>query len=94
TVFINLIHQMIISNRSESSKSMIIVNSLQLANQTISQLKKLHPKTVISLEQGKNLALEEAQVVVATYQSLNSKQRYKRFEPDSFGVIVVDEVRD
>ncbi|MBW0482131.1 hypothetical protein O181_021846 [Austropuccinia psidii MF-1] len=93
TVFINLIHA-IPSNHESSQKgwrSIIIVNSIELAHQALNQLFHLFPQTSVSLEQGSHYASEHTKVIIATYQSLNSKQRYKRFEPSEFKCVIVDE---
>lgn len=71
---------------------MVIVNSLELAHQTIHQLKKLFPDTSIGIEQGSKRASYDSQVVIATYQSLYSKDRFKRFDPNQFKCIIVDEL--
>lgn len=70
---------------------MVIVNSVELAHQTIHQLKKLFPKTLVGIEQGAKQSSEDAELVVATYQSLHSKERYRKFDPAHFKCIIVDE---
>jgi len=94
TVFLNLIHE-IPAKRVGSNeipwRSMVIVNSVELAHQTIHQLKKLFPKTLVGTEQGAKQSSEDAEVVVATYQSLHSKERYRKFDPAHFKCIIVDE---
>ncbi|KAA1091648.1 hypothetical protein PGT21_036512 [Puccinia graminis f. sp. tritici] len=70
---------------------MVIVNSVELAHQTIRQLKKLFPNTLVGTEQGAKHSSEDAEVVVATYQSLHSKERYRKFDPAHFKCIIVDE---
>ncbi|WAQ82663.1 hypothetical protein PtA15_3A26 [Puccinia triticina] len=94
TVFLNLIHK-ISGKRGDSDeipwRSMVIVNSVELAHQTIRQLKKLFPNTLVGTEQGAKHSSEDAEVVVATYQSLHSKGRYRKFNPAHFKCVIVDE---
>ncbi|KAA1111149.1 hypothetical protein PGT21_036915 [Puccinia graminis f. sp. tritici] len=94
TVFLNLIHK-ISGKRVDSNetpwRAMVIVNSVELAHQTIRQLKKLFPNTLVGTEQGAKHSSEDAEVVVATYQSLHSKERYRKFDPAHFKCIIVDE---
>ncbi|KAH9470607.1 hypothetical protein Pst134EA_007854 [Puccinia striiformis f. sp. tritici] len=94
TVFLNLIHK-IPAKRVDLGetpwRSMVIVNSVELAHQTIRQLQKLYPNTVVGTEQGSKRSPADAEVIVATYQSLHSKERFKKFDPAHFKCIIVDE---
>ncbi|POV94533.1 hypothetical protein PSHT_16149, partial [Puccinia striiformis] len=91
TVFLNLIHK-IPAKRVDLGetpwRSMVIVNSVELAHQTIRQLQKLYPNTVVGTEQGSKRSPADAEVIVATYQSLHSKERFKKFDPAHFKCII------
>ncbi|PLW22655.1 hypothetical protein PCASD_11883 [Puccinia coronata f. sp. avenae] len=94
TVFLNLIHKIPakrVGSNAAPWRSMIIVNSVELAHQTLRQLKKLFPKTLVGTEQGAKHSSDDAEVIVATYQSLHSKERYRKFDPTHFKCIIVDE---
>lgn len=47
---------------------------------------------LVGIEQGAKQSSEDAELVVATYQSLHSKERYRKFDPAHFKCIIVDEV--
>ncbi|KAJ7630892.1 P-loop containing nucleoside triphosphate hydrolase protein [Roridomyces roridus] len=76
TVFISLLSR-IAPPRAAATKSLIVVNSVELAQQ---------------IEQGaKHKASGSADVTVATYQTLRQPERVKKFDPASLKAIIIDE---
>ncbi|KAJ7786259.1 P-loop containing nucleoside triphosphate hydrolase protein, partial [Mycena metata] len=93
TVFISLLSRI---NPPPSnlgaSKSLIIVNSIELARQSAEQVGRLFPNWTVEIEQGtKHKASGLADVTVATYQTLSQAGRVKKFDPSSLKAIVIDE---
>ena len=88
--------------RKTGKRSLIIVNRDTLVTQTIEKLNKTFPNLTISVEQAQEYADTHSDVVIATIQTLGSakknelgepdwKKRLSRFNPDEFGLVIVDE---
>ncbi|OAX44240.1 P-loop containing nucleoside triphosphate hydrolase protein [Rhizopogon vinicolor AM-OR11-026] len=93
TVFISLLAQIPPPSYSPStSRALIIVNSIELARQAAAQAAALFPQWCIEIEQGgKHKASGNADVTVATYQTLLQPQRLAKFHPHSLKAVIVDE---
>ncbi|KAG9041263.1 hypothetical protein FS837_012482 [Tulasnella sp. UAMH 9824] len=79
-------------DRPNASKSLILVDSIELAKQAAEQLSAICPHLTVEIEQGKaRRATGSADVTVATYQTLNIFERLSKFDPSLFKVVVVDE---
>jgi len=92
-VFISLLSRISspISNPA-AQRSLIIVNSIELARQSAIQIANLFPAWSVEIEQGsKYKASGNADVTVATYQTLLSEDRLAKFDPHKLKAIVVDE---
>ncbi|RXK37471.1 hypothetical protein M231_05294 [Tremella mesenterica] len=73
-------------------RTLIIVGSVELANQAESAAKRLlGEEWTVEVEQSKRVASGMANVTIATYQTLNSIERLKKFDPKKFKLIIVDE---
>lgn len=91
-VFISLLSSLEPRNDSpDATRSLVIVNSIELAKQAAAQAKHLRPDWVIEIEQGKHRASGDADLTVATYQTLLESGRLHKFSPQRFKAIVVDE---
>ncbi|KAG2044903.1 P-loop containing nucleoside triphosphate hydrolase protein [Suillus americanus] len=93
TVFISLLAQISPPCHSPStSRSLIIVNSIELARQAAAQAAAQFPQWRVEIEQGvKHKASGNADVTVATYQTLLQPQRLAKFHPGNLKAVIVDE---
>lgn len=67
-VFVSLLHRLPRDNaRPNATRSLIIVNSIELALQAANQVKRMFPETTVEIEQGKNTASGSADVYVGFY---------------------------
>ncbi|KAG9314319.1 P-loop containing nucleoside triphosphate hydrolase protein [Chiua virens] len=92
TIFTVLLSQIPSPRPSQTSGSLIIVNSIELARQAAAQAERTYPHWKVELEQGVNYrASGRADVTVATYQTLLQPQRLTKFRPENLKAIIVDE---
>ncbi|KAG6885580.1 hypothetical protein C0993_012582 [Termitomyces sp. T159_Od127] len=93
TVFISLLSRLYPPPASPTARrSLIVVNSVELARQSAEQVAFLFPSWKVEIEQGyKHQATGDADVTVATYQTLLNPQRLKKFDPRHLKAIIVDE---
>ncbi|KAI0695173.1 P-loop containing nucleoside triphosphate hydrolase protein [Cytidiella melzeri] len=92
TVFITLLSLVQPPPRHPNAKrSLVIVNSVELANQTADQTKRLFPEWTVEIEQGSQRASGLADLTVATYQTLLQPSRLTKFDPGALKAIIVDE---
>ncbi|KAG5724657.1 putative ATP-dependent helicase IRC3 [Termitomyces sp. T112] len=93
TVFISLLSRLTPPASSPAARrSLIIVNSIELARQSAEQVAFLFPSWSVEIEQGgKHHATGEADVTVATYQTLLNPQRLEKFNPRQLKAIIIDE---
>ncbi|KAF9229231.1 P-loop containing nucleoside triphosphate hydrolase protein [Gyrodon lividus] len=93
TVFTTLLSQIPSPKQSPgASRSLIIVNSIELARQAAAQAEVIHSDWKVEIEQGtKHKATGLADVTIATYQTLLQPQRLAKFRPEDLKVIIIDE---
>ncbi|KAG1825879.1 P-loop containing nucleoside triphosphate hydrolase protein [Suillus subaureus] len=93
TVFISLLAQISPPSHSPStSRALIIVNSIELARQAAAQAAAQFPQWHVEIEQGvKHKASGNADVTVATYQTLLQPRRLAKFHPGNLKAVIVDE---
>ncbi|PPQ82057.1 hypothetical protein CVT25_014598 [Psilocybe cyanescens] len=93
TVFISLLSRISPPpGNQEANKSLIIVNTIELARQSAARVANLFPDWTVEIEQGtKHQATGLADVTVATYQTLNNAQRALKFDPKKLKAVIVDE---
>ncbi|KAJ3857816.1 P-loop containing nucleoside triphosphate hydrolase protein [Lentinula lateritia] len=93
TIFISLLSRMSPpSSNPRASRSLIIVNSIELARQSAEQVARLFPSWTVQIEQGvKHLASGTADVTVATYQTLLQPERFGKFDPTRLKAVIIDE---
>ncbi|KAI0322660.1 P-loop containing nucleoside triphosphate hydrolase protein [Amylostereum chailletii] len=92
-VFVSLLSRLQpAKGRSNATRSLVIVNSVELARQAAAQASKMRPDWTVEIEQGaKHQASGRADVTVATYQTLLQPQRLSKFSPADLKAVVVDE---
>ncbi|KAI6007292.1 P-loop containing nucleoside triphosphate hydrolase protein [Pisolithus albus] len=93
TVFLTLLSRIAPPTQSPSAvKSLIIVNSVELARQAAIQAATLFPDWQVEIEQGvRHRASGLADVTVATVQTLLQPQRLEKFRPETLKAVIVDE---
>ncbi|KAI9445021.1 P-loop containing nucleoside triphosphate hydrolase protein [Lactarius indigo] len=75
-----------------ATKSLVIVNSIELAKQAAAHARQQRPDWTVEIEQGgKHKASGDADLTVATYQTLLEAERLHKFSPQGFKAVVVDE---
>ncbi|KAF8168154.1 P-loop containing nucleoside triphosphate hydrolase protein [Crassisporium funariophilum] len=93
TVFISLLSRLSPpATNLAATRSIIIVNSIELARQSAEQVARLFPHWSVEIEQGaKYKASGQADVTVATYQTLSNEERLAKFDPKTLKAIIIDE---
>ncbi|CCL99024.1 uncharacterized protein FIBRA_01033 [Fibroporia radiculosa] len=93
TVFLSLLSRILPPAKNPSARrSLIVVNSVELARQAAAQAEKLFPTWSIEIEQGaKYHASGLADITVATYQTLLRPQRLAKFDPHTLKAVIIDE---
>ncbi|KAF8632559.1 hypothetical protein AX15_001769 [Amanita polypyramis BW_CC] len=93
TVFISLLSRILPPTTNPTAvRSLIIVNSVELARQSAEQVAKLLPNWTVEIEQGSKFrASGLSDVTVATYQTLLSNDRITKFDPNTIKALIVDE---
>lgn len=82
-----LIEQMIARRRS--TRTLFIAHRQEILDQTAAILRRHMPRLEVGIEQGQRHAASEADVTVASVQSL--VRRRDRFDPRDFGLVICDE---
>ncbi|BEI90319.1 uncharacterized protein CcaverHIS019_0303890 [Cutaneotrichosporon cavernicola] len=72
-------------------QTLILVGSIELAEQARAVARRLLPDWNVELEQAKHVASGFADITVATYQTLSNPVRLLKFNPERFKLIIVDE---
>ncbi|KAI0651935.1 P-loop containing nucleoside triphosphate hydrolase protein [Trametes meyenii] len=92
TVFISLLSRLSSPvHVPDATRSLVIVNSVELAQQTATQAKRLFPHWSVEIEQGKHSASGAADLTVATFQTLLRSRRLEKFRAQCMRAIIVDE---
>ncbi|KZV93999.1 P-loop containing nucleoside triphosphate hydrolase protein [Exidia glandulosa HHB12029] len=88
TVFLSLLERL----KSDGKKAIVIVNSVELAKQAAAQAERLFPDMTVEIEQGqKHVATANADITIATYQTLVRGTRIHKFDPAEIKAVIVDE---
>ncbi|KAF9650534.1 P-loop containing nucleoside triphosphate hydrolase protein [Thelephora ganbajun] len=92
-VFVSLLERLhALSTNPEATRSLVIVNSIELARQAADQARKHSPHWTVEIEQGaRYTASGLADVTVATFQTLLRTPRLQKFDPAGLKAIIVDE---
>jgi ATP-dependent helicase IRC3 len=71
---------------------LVLLGTVELARQAAQRIRDMHPYMTVEIEQGaENIATGKADCTVATYQTLLSRDRLSKFNPQDFKCIFVDE---
>lgn len=73
------------------SKILVIVNRKELLDQAMKSIRNMHTNMGVGCVYGSTDPDPSDQVVVATYQTLVSRDRMKDLDPDEFKLIIIDE---
>ncbi len=92
-MFVSLISRLAASpERPDATRSLIVVNSIELARQAADTVRRILPNVSVDLEQGQHhRASGLADITVATYQSLLRGERITKFDPKRLKAVIVDE---
>ncbi|KAF8640629.1 hypothetical protein AX17_000289 [Amanita inopinata Kibby_2008] len=93
TVFVSLLSRISPPSANPTAvRSLIVVNSVELARQSAERVASLFPHWTVEIEQGsKYKASGLADVTIATYQTLLSNDRISKFDPNTIKAVIVDE---
>ncbi|KAF4605167.1 hypothetical protein EYR40_003950 [Pleurotus pulmonarius] len=93
TVFLSLLSRIPSpENVPGATKALVIVNSIELAQQAANQARLLFPDWSVEIEQGtKHHASGLADITVGTYQTLLQSPRIAKFDPNTLKAIIIDE---
>lgn len=75
----------------ERSKILVVVNRKELLDQAIKSIRNMHTNMGVGCIYGTTDPSPSDQVVVATYQTLVSRNRVEELNPDEFKLIIIDE---
>lgn len=75
------------------TKSLVIVNKISLLKQWETEIAQFMPDARIGIIQGKNVEIQDKEIVIAMLQSL-AKIEYPQEIFDNFGVVVFDEIHN
>ncbi|KAK0275999.1 putative ATP-dependent helicase IRC3 [Friedmanniomyces endolithicus] len=77
---------------SEATQTLIVAHKAELVHQAVAHCRRLYPSRSVEVEMAGESASGEADITVASVQTLNSKKRLEKFEAARFKLVVVDEV--
>ncbi|KAK4145856.1 P-loop containing nucleoside triphosphate hydrolase protein [Dichotomopilus funicola] len=78
--------------RSElATQTLIVAHRRELVEQAARHCSNTYPDQTVELELGKLAASGTADITVASLQSILSRDRYLKFDPDRFKLVLVDE---
>eukprot|EP00041_Stephanoeca_diplocostata_P015140 m.287001 g.287001 ORF g.287001 m.287001 type:complete len:689 (-) comp19942_c0_seq1:328-2394(-) len=79
--------------REGAHQTLVLAHRTELLHQAAQKISSANPDLHVSIEQGKDFATEDADVIVASVPTLGRKgsQRLLRFNPAKFKCIIVDE---
>ncbi|KAL1984633.1 hypothetical protein VTN96DRAFT_8855 [Rasamsonia emersonii] len=74
-----------------ADQSLIIVHRKELVEQAAHHCRLAYPDKMVEIEMANNKASGAADITIASIQTLLSKDRIKKFDPDRFKLVLVDE---
>lgn len=76
-----------------NKKTLILAHREELLDQAAKKIKGISPDLRVEIEQGSNWAEPDADVIIASVATLGraNSERIKKFNPDHFGLIIIDE---
>ncbi|KAI1788749.1 P-loop containing nucleoside triphosphate hydrolase protein [Ganoderma leucocontextum] len=92
TVFISLLARLSAPPQApDATRTLVIVNSVELARQTAEHARRLFPQWTVEIEQGKHHASGLADLTIGTIQTLTRSQRLEKFRARYLKAVIVDE---
>jgi len=88
-IFTHLIDR--IESRGLASQTLILVHRKELVEQAAHVCERTYPDKTIEIEMAKKHASGLADITVASIQSITSKERLEKFDPERFKLVLVDE---
>lgn len=88
-IFTHLIDR--IESRGLASQTLILVHRKELVEQAAQVCERTYPNKTIEIEMAKKHASGLADITVASIQSITSKERLEKFDPERFKLVLVDE---
>ena len=90
-MFLELVSR-IFSREADTSHALILVNGITLAQQAAERAKRMFPHMTVDMDQGaRHVASGEADITVATVQTLRQPKRLSKYDPHKFKCVIVDE---
>ncbi|EPS42372.1 hypothetical protein H072_3654 [Dactylellina haptotyla CBS 200.50] len=77
--------------RENATQTLILVHRRELVEQAAAHCRNLYPDKTVELEMGTTHASGNADITVASIQSINSGSRISKFDPNTFKLILIDE---
>ena len=79
--------------RKTGKKALVLAHREELLTQAKDKLEKINPNLKVDIEKAQDWAEDHADVVVASVATIgrSGSDRIKRFNPDDFGIVVIDE---
>ncbi|KAG7662334.1 GPI8 [[Candida] subhashii] len=90
-VFSHLIPLLKPSSETRGNKTLVLAHTQELIHQSYKTVKKVNPDLKVEIEMGKLAASKDADVVIASVQSLARGDRLSRYDPNDYKAIIVDE---
>ncbi|KAK6346899.1 hypothetical protein TWF696_007000 [Orbilia brochopaga] len=90
-IFTQLIDR-IIPLRPDATQTLILVHRRELVEQAAKHCRNHYPDKQVDIEMGSIHASGEADITVASIQSIISRHRINKFDPKKFKLILIDEV--
>jgi ATP-dependent helicase IRC3 len=89
TVIATLIIDKLLETQPDFGRVLFIAHRQEILYQTAKTLKKQHPHLSIAIEQGKRVSKKNANITIASVQSLIGRK--EKFDPREFSLIICDE---
>jgi superfamily II DNA or RNA helicase len=72
---------------------LVVAHREELLHQAVAQILRMNPTLAVDIEQADKHASDEADVVIASVQTLSARggRRLARFDPDKFRIVAIDE---
>ncbi|KAL7273355.1 putative ATP-dependent helicase IRC3 [Rhizina undulata] len=90
-IFTDLISKVHHPTNKLARQTMIIVHKVELVEQAAAHCKAVYPYMTVELEMASSHASGNAHITVASVQSLVSNDRFTKFDPKKFKLILLDE---
>ncbi|KAK0788390.1 putative ATP-dependent helicase IRC3 [Friedmanniomyces endolithicus] len=76
----------------EATQTLIVAHKAELVHQAVEHCRRLYPTRRVEVEMAGESTRGDADITVASVQTLNSKKRLEKFDAARFKLLIVDEV--